>query len=849
MTDIDGDLDPDIVAYERYCWRIVWWENDGEGNFSRTREWNPPLDDPENWYQAISLNDFNGDGISDAFYLRNSLTAKGYKRISSFHVALADGNGSFELSEALVSEFQEEDDHIDYPIRDFDGNGTPDLILEEAVYLSDTIGNFSDRISLDFSIGEEDRLTDWDNDGDLDVISEKYDWSLGQSVFKIRINQGAGVFSEEVLLLHPNRISFYDRIKDQSGSYSSGLLVFPETEEGKHLEVHAVTGGGSVEVVASLNIEDLPEFEEWVGINLFSGPNDRLFLYTRDLFIDVGDKETDLFEVRWNEDAIEVEEISTGHPNLLIPSEVLIADLDQDGLSDLLVTVQGNDRTIGQVEDHLFWFRTESEGEYEEERFITQPAWVLEVSFAEDINNDGKVDVIGYQSDEAGSSQADLTIWRNQDHGTTFESERVGSSVSSYQVFDIVDVTTENFGRHLNHSAPEGFKDFFVTENLWVNEDYGANVRMLLQDEEGDFSPLLLFQETGWIKQIYRVDWDGDGLKDLVYVIAGGTSWRAHDFLYWRRCLNGVGAFGGGLSLLDLEGFHLVGAPEDFDDDGDLDLPLSLKWIPAPGQIAWGVNGGNHRIEALEIRSETKVVEIQKKYSSDRWTQLDLDSDGDLDLIRRGFKYRRGDFSTIEWFERKGPEQFSPVSGIHDASPLEGNPIGNVRAVNRNSLVMGDIDGDGVDDLVVGSNERLEWFKVSQTPQPEKYKAWALENSLLGHSAAPGADWDGDFYSNWAEFAFGSDPLIVDPSHPGKPRVHIGPTGLALVFQRRTNADTEELSYQSWISQDLGIWSAWEPISPMVSPLDGDYESVSFPVDVALKKAFFKVEPSMPTGE
>ena len=159
---------------------------------------------------------------------------------------------------------------------------------------------------------------------------------------------------------------------------------------------------------------------------------------------------------------------------------------------------------------------------------------------------------------------------------------------------------------------------------------------------------------------------------------------------------------------------------------------------------------------------------------------------------------------------------------------------------------MGDMDGDGVNDLVVGSTgaaAQIEWFKVTQTPQPEAYQDWLAERSMSGHSAAPEADWDHDLCSNWAEFAFGSDPLMPDPGHPGKPHIQLGLAGPALVFQRRADAEAKGLLYRSLISLDLRAWSPWESVSPQVSPVDEDYERVVFPVESVLERAFFKVEP------
>src|SRR5687768_10985873 len=62
-VDMDGDGDLDVISREAYTVRVIWWENDGDGNFSNRRVWD--WDDISSGYETVSLEDSNADGRPD----------------------------------------------------------------------------------------------------------------------------------------------------------------------------------------------------------------------------------------------------------------------------------------------------------------------------------------------------------------------------------------------------------------------------------------------------------------------------------------------------------------------------------------------------------------------------------------------------------------------------------------------------------------------------------------------------------------------------------------------------------------------------------------------------------------
>lgn len=62
-VDMDGDGDRDVLIAERLGVRVLWYENDGSGNFGAPREW---MWGDAGW-EVIGLEDWNGDEVPDVW--------------------------------------------------------------------------------------------------------------------------------------------------------------------------------------------------------------------------------------------------------------------------------------------------------------------------------------------------------------------------------------------------------------------------------------------------------------------------------------------------------------------------------------------------------------------------------------------------------------------------------------------------------------------------------------------------------------------------------------------------------------------------------------------------------------
>lgn len=268
--------------------------------------------------------------------------------------------------------------------------------------------------------------------------------------------------------------------------------------------------------------------------------------------------------------------------------------------------------------------------------------------------------------------------------------------------------------------------------------DMSASTSFRSSAPKGEFDYLNSDDEGGFFGNVELVDVDNDGNLDQVYSVEAGN-------LIGVRLGNGDGSFDDVItsSATDVEDFELA----DFDGDGNIDvLAASATGI----ELLLGDGEGNFTLESTYSGVTTTIRELEVG---------DFDNDGDLDIIRfgnsgKGYIYdilendgnnnfsnvgatvvgavfndaELGDFDddgildiayvlqpsgkgtsgTIEYRYGAGNLTFGGGASISVKSGLD------FQERTPNSLAVGDVDGDGDDDIIVSnSGDQLVRFTNS----------------------------------------------------------------------------------------------------------------------------------------
>ena len=279
--------------------------------------------------------------------------------------------------------------------------------------------------------------------------------------------------------------------------------------------------------------------------------------------------------------------------------------------------------------------------------------------------------------------------------------------------------------------------DFF-SPSLYRIENTGSCGAPALVLASETFPPPTPLRTSGFNVPTYG-DLDGDGRPDLVAGVVGGAfeaGAEAGRTLYRFR-----NTPGGGFERLPppVRGLD-VGedsrpALGDLDGDGDLDLVVgnSIDLAARTGaELVFFRNEGTPT--APDLRLETRTLADLDGHFSAAPALGDLDGDGDLDLVVGGFD------GTLRVFLNDGAAAFTPA----DAAALGlGADLGQ-----NSSPALGDLDGDGDPDLVVGESAgTLNFFRNDGTASAPAFTLVDERFAGLdaGMRSAPAlADLDGD---------------------------------------------------------------------------------------------------------
>ena len=342
-------------------------------------------------------------------------------------------------------------------------------------------------------------------------------------------------------------------------------------------------------------------------------------------------------------------------------ANVTVADLDQDGLLDVLVCDAGRRR--------LSWIRQSPKGVYTEQVLA-------------DIRGPAHVEAI----DHDGDGDLDLLV---ADLGELFPSnQRIGS---------VIILENAGGGRFIRHVAAEGLPRVADVRGGDLDGDGDQDLAVaafgydqgqtLWLENRGNWTYVVhVLQELSGAVNVIVADFDRNGTVDIAALIS--QEWEE----IWIFENAGGGRFtprlAWGSSNADFGSSWL--APVDLDRDGDIDLLYSngdaFDYAPANSRpwhgVQWLENlGANtfalHRIGDLSGASSPVA--------------FDADQDGDLDVAVVSAYNAWTDPAALSliWLENNGRQQFTMHAIAHAPTHLI-------------TLAAADLDGDGAPDLVTG---------------------------------------------------------------------------------------------------------------------------------------------------
>ncbi|HPF40199.1 MAG TPA: VCBS repeat-containing protein [Phycisphaerae bacterium] len=335
------------------------------------------------------------------------------------------------------------------------------------------------------------------------------------------------------------------------------------------------------------------------------------------------------------------------------PQAVVAADLDGDGLEDVIIGAA--------TQTKIYWRRNNGDGTFGGKVNITiLTRDVVDLKVA-DIDGDGDPDVLS-----ASATDQKIAWYENRNGATSFGPQRVLGTINRPSTVFAADLDGDSDIDVLAGSTLD-------SQILWYENLDGL----------GTFGPKQVITSTAsYATCVIAADIDGDGDNDIAHSsLSDGT-------IAWRENLDGAGDFSGIEHLVSVQSSGaVVVRAADLDGDGDIDLVTGSS---VNNRITWFENTDGRGAFG-------PAIDINSSYAVRTLDAVDLDSDGDIDIAVASF-----DNSQVYWLENlDGHGGFSSERIITSVPSL---PTG---------IAVSDIDGNGTLDLhVVSSGDNYQrWYR------------------------------------------------------------------------------------------------------------------------------------------
>lgn len=229
------------------------------------------------------------------------------------------------------------------------------------------------------------------------------------------------------------------------------------------------------------------------------------------------------------------------------------------------------------------------------------------------------------------------------------------------------------------------------------------------------FSKTIIDGSLNKANAVFPADLDGDGDLDI---ISAGTNFDGE--IAWYKRGGGVIPVFTKISIDDTTSNPVNLVVIDLDNDGDLDVVAAtgIDGSATVDNVFWYENDGQSTPTFTRL---TLGMVLGSAYAVD---VADLDGDSDLDVVitDNGTTGSAGlGYESVMWFENDGASNPSFAKNTVD------NGFRKAEAIK-----IGDLDGDGDLDIVVGSNDQddIAWYENNGAANPTFSKNFADENAL-----------------------------------------------------------------------------------------------------------------------
>jgi len=669
FNDLDQDSDIDLVIISNGDGNIYWKENLGNLTFS-----SPKLIGDSVSQGSAAIVDLNNDGFKDVVC---SSALGWFKNL---------GNNNFEPNFEFISN---NGAALFIKAGDMDGDGDFDLVsgYSNKIVWFKNLGNanFSAEINIEtsnyaFNLKKLD-LCDVDNDTDLDIISAAYQ----QDFIGIYRNNGVGLFTTVPITQTLNGPVDFE-LKDIDGNGFIDLCVVSNVDN----KISLIKNNGLTGFAAPVNVGSviMTGTVGTVKASDIDGDGDLDILYNNN---SVGGG--------WNK-VINQGNANFGNESLIIPYPAsfydtkYIHDLDLDGDDDM-VNIDFTNSNINLYQN--------DQGVYSFFSNLTPNTISNFHTLLRDIDGDGKVDVVAHAING-------LCWYKNLDNGNFSSPVYLGNGYPlSYIGYDGMDINDLDFDGDMDivYSTAESLiwlenDGNGIFQNSQLIDDAGgfnfeSRISIVDIDNDTDFDILSIRGYTiGWYENLGSAsfsslqiinntlanhdvassDLDADGDQEIITF----TTNQSPSYLYIKMNL-GSGVFGSNQILQSFSSDMIYDfIIFDINNDG-LDDIMSSVFINPGYTINCNINMGGGTFALT-----TPLLSFDA--SNSRLSHLDVDNDGDEDLIFFGGVNTSGE---IRWSENIGNGVFTQLNLIDKIYH------------GYNCLDHADVDSDGDQDLITAS--------------------------------------------------------------------------------------------------------------------------------------------------